>query len=318
MFSRCYEMAGLTEEDRVQICVGYGVWTAGFGFQIGCENFGAMALPTGPGNVDMQCTFLVDFQTTVMCCTASMALLMAEEINKRGIRDKINLKKIILGSERTSDAMIARIKELTDVEEIFDIPGLTELYGPGTGLDCEYHNGIHYWADFYILEILNPETLEPVPHGEIGEMVYTTLCKEAAPLVRYRSRDLTRLIPGECECGCILPRHDKIIGRSDDMFIFRGVNIYPAEIDSILSEVEGINSEYQIILERKEDGKDYMTVRVEREFNADNSLDRKIKKIIGNEIKKRIMVTSYVEIVDYKSLPRSERKTKRVFDNRFN
>ena len=317
MFSRCYEMAGLTEEDRVQICVGYGVWTAGFGFQIGCENFGAMALPTGPGNVDLQCTFLVDFQTTVMCCTASMALLMAEEVNKRGIREKINLKKIILGSERTSDAMIRRIKELTGVEEIYDIPGLTELYGPGTGLDCKYHNGIHYWADFYILEIINPETLEPVAPGEVGEMVYTTLCKEAAPLIRYRSRDLTRLISGECECGCILPRHDKILGRSDDMFIFRGVNIYPAEIDSILSEIKGIGSEYQIILERREDGKDYMTIKVEREINVDKSIDRKTSKIINNEIKKRLMVSSYIEIVDYKTLPRSERKTKRVFDKRF-
>ena len=317
MFSRCYEMAGLTEEDRVQICVGYGVWTAGFGFQVGCENFGAMALPTGPGNVDMQCDFLVDFQTTVMCCTASMALLMAEEINKRGLRDKINLKKIILGSERTSDAIIRKIKELTGADEIFDIPGLTELYGPGTGLDCKYHNGIHYWADFYILEILDPETLQPVPPGEIGEMVYTTLFKEGAPLVRYRSRDLTKLIPGECECGCILPRHDKILGRSDDMFIFRGVNIYPGEIDSILSTIEGIGSEYQVILERKDDGKDYMLLKVERAENIDKSIDENLCKIIKNEIKKRIMVTSFVEIVNYRDLPRSERKTKRVFDNRF-
>ena len=317
MFSRCYEMAGLTEEDRVQICVGYGVWTAGFGFQVGCENFGAMALPTGPGNVDMQCDFLVDFQTTVMCCTASMALLMAEEINRRGLRDKINLKKIILGSERTSDAIIRKIKELTGADEIFDIPGLTELYGPGTGLDCKYHNGIHYWADFYILEILDPETLQPVPPGEIGEMVYTTLFKEGAPLVRYRSRDLTKLIPGECECGCILPRHDKILGRSDDMFIFRGVNIYPGEIDSILSTIEGIGSEYQVILERKDDGKDYMLLKVERAENIDKSIDENLCKIIKNEIKKRIMVTSFVEIVNYRDLPRSERKTKRVFDNRF-
>ncbi len=317
MFGRCYEMAGLTEEDRVQICVGYGVWTAGFGFQLGCERFGAMALPTGPGNVDMQCTFLVDFQTTVMCCTASMALLMAEEINRRGIRDKINLKKIILGSERTSDAIIKKIKDLCGVEELYDIPGLTELYGPGTGLDCSFHNGIHYWADFYILEILNPDTLEPVPTGETGEMVYTTLCKEGAPLVRYRSRDLTKILPGECECGCILPRHDKILGRSDDMFIFRGVNIYPGEIDTILSGINGIGSEYQIILERRDDGRDYMLLKVERDEYNDKSSDEKLSKIIKNEIKKRVMVTSMIEILDYRALPRSERKTKRIFDNRF-
>jgi phenylacetate-CoA ligase len=174
-FARCYEMAGLTREDRVQICVGYGLWTAGAGFQAGVERFGALAIPIGPGNIDMQCEFLVDFQTTVMCCTASMGLLMAEEIEKRNIKDKINLKKVIFGSERSSDAMRARIKDLLGVEHIFDIPGMTELYGPGTGLDCIHHTGIHYWADYYIVEFLDPETLEPVPEGEIGEMVVTTL-----------------------------------------------------------------------------------------------------------------------------------------------
>ncbi len=318
MFARCYEMAELTPEDRVQICVGYGVWTAGVGFQLACEKYGAMAIPTGPGNLDMQIEFLIDFQSTVMCCTASMALLMSEEINKRGVRDKINLKKIILGSERTSDAIIRKIKELSGAEEIFDIPGMTELYGPGTGLDCKYHTGIHYWADFYILEIIDPETLKPVAPGEIGEMVYTTLWKEAAPLIRYRSRDLTKLIEGDdCPCGCFLPRHDKILGRSDDMFIFRGVNIYPGSIDSILSQIKGIGSEYQVILERRDDGKDYMILKVERAEDGDKSQDKKLAREINFEIKKRLLVNTIVEIVDYRSLPRSERKTKRIFDNRF-
>jgi len=317
MFCRCYEMAELTPEDRVQICVGYGVWTAGVGFQLACERYGAMAIPTGPGNLDMQIEFLIDFQSTVMCCTASMALLMAEEIKRRGVKNKINLKKIILGSERTSDAIIRNIKELTGVEDIFDIPGMTELYGPGTGLDCKYHTGIHYWADFYILEIIDPQTLKPVPPGEVGEMVYTTLWKEAAPLVRYRSRDLTRLIEGEeCPCGCFLPRHDKILGRSDDMFIFRGVNIYPSSIDTILSQIKGIGSEYQVILERREDGKDYMILKVERAEDGDKSQDYKLAREINFEIKKRLLVNAIVEIVDYRSLPRSERKTKRIFDNR--
>ena len=158
-FARCYEMAGLTKEDRVQIAVGYGVWTAGVGFQLGCEKFGAMAIPAGPGNIDMQCTFLEDFQSTVLCCTASMGLLMAEEIEKRNLRNKINLKKVIFGSERSSDSMKERIRNLLNVEHIFDIPGMTELYGPGTGLDCLYHTGIHYWADYYILEMLDPNTL---------------------------------------------------------------------------------------------------------------------------------------------------------------
>jgi phenylacetate-CoA ligase len=193
-FARCYEMAQLSPEDRVQISSGYGVWTAGISFQMACEKFGAMAIPIGPGNIDMQCQFMIDFQTTVMTCTASMGLLLAEEVNRRNIRDKINLKKIIFGSERSSDAMRKRIQELLGLEHVFDIPGMTELYGPGTGLDCIYHKGIHYWADYYILEILDPETLKPTPEGGTGEMVVTTLRKEAAPLIRYRTRDLTRLI----------------------------------------------------------------------------------------------------------------------------
>jgi len=315
-FARCYEMAGLTELDRVQIAVGYGIWTAGVGFQLACEEFGAMAIPTGPGNLDLQCEFLVDFQSTVLCCTASMGLLMAEEVNKRGIRDKINLKKVIFGSERSSDAMRRRIKELLGVEHLFDIPGMTELYGPGTGLDCVYHTGIHYWADYYILEIINPDTLEPVPEGETGEMVVTTLRKEAVPLVRYRTRDLTRLIAGECPCGSILPRHDRILGRSDDMIIFRAVNIYPGQIDHVLSQIPGLGSEYQIILERKEDGKDYMTLKVERDLKQDPQNDPKLKKRVEEEIKKRIFVSASVEIVGYGSLPRSERKSKRVFEYR--
>ena len=315
-FARCYEMAGLTEEDRVQIAVGYGVWTAGVGFQLGCEKFGAMAIPAGPGNIDMQCTFLEDFQSTVLCCTASMGLLMAEEIEKRNLRSKISLKKVIFGSERSSDSMKERIKDLLNVEHIFDIPGMTELYGPGTGLDCIYHTGIHYWADYYILEILDPDTLQPVPDGETGEMVVTTLKKEAAPLIRYRTRDLTRLIPGKCKCGSILPRHDRLLGRSDDMIIFRAVNIYPGQVDHVLSGIDGIGSEYQIILDRKTDGKDYMAVKVERGQGIDSSQDEKLIKKIGEEIKKQILVSGNIEVVDYGSLPRSERKSKRVFDNR--
>ena len=316
MFARCYEMAGLTTKDRVQIAVGYGVWTAGVGFQLGCERLGALAIPIGPGTIDMQCQFLEDFQPTVLCATASMALLMGEEVQKRGIRDRIALKKVIMGSERSSDAQRSRMKELLGVEHVFDIPGLTELYGPGTGLDCIYHEGIHYWADYYILELLNPETLQPVPPGEIGEMVVTTLRKEAAPLVRYRTRDLTKLIPKRCSCGSILPMHDRLLGRSDDMFIIRAVNIYPGQIDHILSNTKGVGSEYQIHLNRGDDGKDYMTVKVERTERGDSSGDQALAGTIEEEIKKQILVSGKVEIVDYGVLPRSERKSKRVFDNR--
>jgi phenylacetate-CoA ligase len=316
MFARCYEMAGLTTKDRVQVAVGYGVWTAGVGFQLGVERLGAMAIPIGPGNIDMQCQFLEDFQSTVLCATASMALLMGEEVEKRGLKDKIALKKVIMGSERSSDAMRTRMKELLGVEHVFDITGLTELYGPGTGIDCVYHEGIHYWADYYILELLNPETLEPVGPGETGEMVVTTLRKEAAPLVRYRTRDLTRLIPKRCSCGSILPMHDRLLGRSDDMFIIRAVNVYPGQIDHILSGVKGVGSEYQIHLLRKEDGKDYMTINVERAEGTSDSEDGALIGTIEDEIKKQILVSGKVEVVDYGSLPRSERKSKRVFDHR--
>ena len=316
MFARCYEIAGLTREDRVQICVGYGVWTAGVGFQLGCERFGALAIPAGPGNMEMQMQFLEDFQPTVICSTASMGLLMAEEVQKRGLKDKINVKKVIFGAERSNDAMRETIKGLLGAEQTFDIPGLTELYGPGTGLDCEHHSGIHYWADYYIMELIDPDTLEPVPEGEVGEMVYTTLRKEGAPLIRYRSRDLTRSIPGTCPCGSILPRHDRLLGRSDDMFIIRGVNIYPGHIDEILSVQEGIGTEYQIHLDRRDDGKDYMTIRVERAEESSADHDGRIAQRIESAVKKGIMVSGTVEIVEYHSLPRTERKSKRLFDHR--
>lgn len=315
-FARCYEMAGLTKEDRVQIAVGYGIWTAGVGFQLGCEKFGALAIPAGPGNIDMQCQFLIDLQSTVMCATASMALLMAEEINRRNLKNRIALKKIIYGSERSSDAMRKRIKDLIGLEDMFDIPGMTELYGPGTGLECSKHEGIHYWADYYILEIVDPETLKPVSPGEPGEMVVTTLCKEAAPLIRYRTRDMSRLIDRPCSCGSILPMHDRIFGRSDDMFIFRGVNIYPRQIDEILSSIPEVNCEYQVIIDRKEDGKDYMTIKVECQEGTEPSRFNMISDVIARTIRSQLMVSPTVEIVPYRSLPRSERKTKRFFDNR--
>jgi len=317
LFARCYEMAGLTKDDRVQISSGYGVWTAGISFQMGCEKFGAMAIPIGPGNIDMQCQFMIDFQTTVMTCTSSMGLLLAEEVRRRGILDQLNLKSMIFGSERSSLSMRNRIKDLLNLEDLFDITGMTELYGPGMGLDCPYHTGIHYWADYYILEILDPATLKPVPEGEIGEMVVTSLRKEAVPLIRYRTRDLTKLITGdECPCGSLMPRHDRLLGRSDDMFIIKAVNVYPGQVDHVLSGIDGIGSEYQIILNREEDGRDYMLIKIEREDGANSDRDSDLKRVIGQNIKKHLLVSANVELVDYGSLPRSERKSKRVFDNR--
>lgn len=316
MFARCYEMAGLTREDRVQICVGYGLWTAGAGFQLGCERFGAMAIPVGPGNLELQTAFLMDMQSTVLCCTASMGLLLAEEVHRRGLRDRIKLRKVILGAERTSDAMLAEIKSHLGIDEIYDIPGLTEVYGPGIGLSCRFNTGIHYWGDFYILELLDPETLKPVRPGEIGEMVYTTLRKEGSPLIRYRSRDLTRLVEGECPCGCGLPRHDRILGRSDDVVIFRGVNIYPGQVDEILSGIAGVGCEYQVVLDHGDDGRDYMQVRVERGKDGEERNDQMLGKAVASAIKHSLLVSCAPEILPHGTLPRSERKTPRMFDRR--
>jgi len=315
MMARCFELAGLTPEDRVQIAVGYGLWTAGVGFQLGCEHFGAMALPLGPGNLEFQLQFLQDMQSTCMCSTASMALLLAEQVEKSGIKDHLNLKKLIFGSESHTPKMRARVQELLGVEDCFDISGLTELYGPGAGLECPAHEGIHYWADMYLLEIIDPVTSQPVAPGEMGEMVITTLCKEAVPLIRYRTHDLSRLIPHECSCGLCLPMHDKIMGRSDDMIIFRGVNIYPGQIADVLEKFPEVSSEYQIHLRRK-DGLDVMLINVERKPDISAEMDVNLSEAIAVELRKKLLVRGAVHVVDPMALPRTYGKSKRTIDER--
>jgi phenylacetate-CoA ligase len=200
--------------------------------------------------------------------------------------------------------------------ELFDIPGMTELYGPGTGIECPHHDCIHYWADYYLLEILDPDTLQPLPDGEWGEMVVTTLAKEAAPLIRYRTRDITRIIPGPCTCGAVLPRHSRLSGRTDDMFKFRAVNIYPSGIDRILSEIPGLGSEYQVHLTRDDHGRDHMLLKVERGAGVEPGRADELGREVVYTLKRKLMVTPEVAVVDYGSMPRSERKSQRVFDTR--
>ena len=314
-FARCYELAGVGPGDRVQIAVGYGLWTAGSGFQAGCESAGALAVPVGPGNMDLQLTFLEDLRCNVLCCTASMGLLLAEEVHRRGMTERIHVQTVIQGSERCSDAMRDRIQHLLGAEHIYDIAGLTELYGPGTGIDCSHHQGIHYWSDYYLLEFVDPETLEPVAEGEIGEMVVTTLHKQGTPLLRYRTRDLCRAIPGRCPCGSVFPRHDRILGRSDDMIIYRAVNVYPGQIDEMLSQTDGLSSEYRVILERR-DGLDQMTIEVERDPLGEPDKDPAVQQQFEQLFKRQVLVSAKLNVVAYGTLPRSERKSKRVFDNR--
>ncbi|EGJ48755.1 phenylacetate--CoA ligase family protein [Desulfocurvibacter africanus] len=315
MMARCFELAGCTPMDRVQICVGYGLWTAGAGFQLGCEHFGAMAVPVGPGLMDIQLQLLTDLRPSTICSTASMALLLAEEVERRGLRDKIGLKRAIFGAEAHSPKMRARFEELLGLDGSFDISGMTELYGPGAGLECSAHQGIHYWADYYILEILDPETMEPVAPGEIGEMVVTTLRKEAAPLIRYRTHDLTRLIPGQCPCGCSLPRHDHILGRSDDMIIVRGVNIYPGQIAEILGMFPQMGSEYQILLTRKE-GRDFMSLKAERAEGVQADDCGRLASAVADALHRHLLVSAQVEVLAPGSLPRTFAKTRRVVDER--
>ena len=312
MFKRCYETAGITNMDRIQITPGYGLWTAGIGFQNGAEKLGAMVIPMGPGNTDKQLQMMQDMKSTVLCSTSSYALLLAEEIEKRGIKDNIHLKKGVIGSERWSDKMRKHISESLGIE-LYDIYGLTEIYGPGIGINCEYNEGMHYWDDFLYIEVIDPKTGEPVPDGEMGEIVITTLVKEGAPLIRYRTHDLSRIIPGKCKCGRCYPRLDTIMGRTDDMMKIKGVNVFPSQIEEVLANFSEINSEYQIRISHL-DGKD--TMRIYVESTGDVNFDA-LSKRIAEKVKSRIGFTPIVKVVEVGVLPRSMKKTARVIDERF-
>ena len=312
MFKRCYEMAGMTNMDRIQITPGYGLWTAGIGFQAGAERLGSMVIPMGPGNTDKQLQMMMDMKTTVLGSTSSYALLLAEEIQKRVIKDKIHLKKGIIGSERWGEKMRKRITEELGIE-IYDIYGLTEIYGPGIGISCSHDCGMHYWDDYIYIEIIDPVTGEVLPDGELGEIVITTLVKEGAPLIRYRTHDLSRIIPGDCPCGSKFPRLDTIMGRTDDMMKIKGVNVFPAQIEEILKEFPEVSSEYQIRISHLE-GKDTMRIYVETNGTVD-FLD--LAKRIASKVKSRIGFTPLVKVVEIGLLPRSEKKTKRVIDERY-
>ena len=312
MFKRCYETAGITNMDRIQITPGYGLWTAGIGFQNGAEKLGAMVIPMGPGNTDKQLEMMQNLKSTVLCSTSSYALLLSEEIEKRGIKDKIHLKKGVIGSERGSAKMRERIATELGIE-LYDIYGLTEIYGPGIGINCKYNTGMHYWDDYLYLEIIDPKTGENVPDGEIGEIVITTLVKEGAPLIRYRTHDLSRIIPGECPCGSKFPRIDVIMGRTDDMMKIKGVNVFPKQIEEVLAEFKEISSEYQIRISHL-DGKDTMRIYVESTGDVDFA---NLSKRIAERVKSRIGFTPIVKVVEIGVLPRSMKKTARVIDERY-
>ena len=284
MFARCYETAGITNKDRIQITPAYGLWTAGIGFQLGAEKLGAMTVPMGPGNTDKQLQMMMDLKSTVLTATSSYALLREYIRNELGV-------------------------------ELYDIYGLTEIYGPGIGITCEKEQGIHYWDDYVYIEIINPETGEPVPDGETGEIVITTLVKEGAPLLRFRTHDLSRIIPEKCSCGRSYPRLDTIGGRSDDMFKVRGVNMFPKQVEELLQDVDGVLSEYNITIAHDDDhNKDIMILTVEVDGRVDFE---KTALHIRELFKSRIGMTPKVTAVPVGTLQRSEKKTKRVIDYRY-
>ncbi len=313
LFRRCYEIAGVTKKDRIHITPGYGLWTAGIGFQLGAEKLGAMTIPMGPGNTDKQIKFMEDMESTVLCATSSYALLLAEEIEKRGVKNKIKLKKGVIGSERWGEKMRARIADELGVQ-LYDIYGLTEVYGPGIAINCEYNTGMHYFDDFLYFEIIDPKTGRVLPDGELGELVITTLQKEGAPLIRYRTHDLTRIVPGKCPCGRSYPRIDVILGRTDDMVKVKGVNIFPGQIDDLLKELEGASSEYQVFIDHAE-GKDQMTVFVETALDGERK--KAMEKSMKDLFKTRIGLTIVPKAVSIGDLPRSEKKSTRIYDYRY-
>jgi phenylacetate-CoA ligase len=314
MFARCYRTIGCTERDRIHITPGYGLWTAGIGFQLGAERMGAMAIPMGPGNTEKQLRMMVDLQSTVLCATSSYALLLAERIAQEGIRDRLALKKGLIGSERWGAKMRSRIANELGVE-LYDIYGLTEIYGPGIGVNCSHGTAMHVWDDYVYLEVVDPKTGKVLPDGEVGELVITTLVKEGAPLIRYRTHDLTSIVLGDCPCGMTHTRITQVVGRTDDMFKVKGVNMFPAQVEEVCAAVDGVSSEYQVMIDHL-NGKDIMTVYFETETD-DQLVRRDIEDAVLETFKNRIGVTVVPKAVGMGELPRSEKKSTRIYDNRY-
>lgn len=312
MFARCYELAGITNKDRIQITPGYGLWTAGIGFQAGCERLGAMAVPMGPGNTEKQLQMMQDLKSTVICATSSYALLLAEQVEARGLKDKIHLKKGVIGSERWGEKMRNRIQSILGIE-LYDIYGLTECYGPGIGINAVGDDAISIFDDYVYIEILDPQTGKPVPEGEIGEITLTTLVKEGAPLFRFRTHDLAAFVTTPNPTGLKYPRITQILGRSDDMVKVKGNIIFPSTIEDVIKNVPGTSSEYRALIEHV-DGKDKMTLSVEVEGGTDRT---EVALAIAYNFKQKYNMTPEVKVVGIGELPRSEKKTKRIEDKRF-
>lgn len=316
--ARCLYMVGLRPGDVFQNSSGYGMFTGGLGFQYGAERLGMLTVPAAAGNTKRQLKFISDFGTTALHAIPSYAARMYEVMQEMGIdpRRDTHLKTLIIGAEPHSEEQRRRIEEMLGVKA-YNSFGMSEMCGPGVAFECQEQNGLHIWEDYYIVEIINPDTLEPVPDGEAGELVLTTINREAMPLLRYRTRDLTCILPGECPCGRHHKRLDRMKGRSDDMIILKGVNIFPIQIETILLQFKELGSNYLITLETS-DSNDEMTVEVELSqlFTDDYGRLQLLTREITRQLKDEILVTPRVKLVPKGSLPKSEGKAVRVKDLR--
>ena len=311
-------MVGLRPDDVFQNSSGYGMFTGGLGFQYGAEKLGMLTVPAAAGNSLRQIKFIKDFGTTAIHAVPSYVTRLYEVMQEEGVdpRKDTKLKVLAIGAEPHSEEQRKRIEQMMGVKA-YNSFGMSEMCGPGVGFECPEQNGLHFWEDYYIVEIVNPETLEPVPDGEIGELVLTTLCREAMPLLRYRTRDLTRVLGHTCPCGRNHVRLDRMRGRSDDMMVLRGVNIFPIQIEKILMQFKELASNYLITLTTDEDN-DNMTVEVELEelFTDDFQRLLALQKEIKRRLKDEILLTPHVKLVPKGSLPVSEGKAVRVVDKR--
>ena len=311
-------MVGLRPDDVFQNSSGYGMFTGGLGFQYGAERLGMLTVPAAAGNSLRQIKFITDFGTTALHAVPSYVTRLYEVMKDNGVdpRKDTKLKVLAIGAEPHSEEQRKRIEDMMGVKA-YNSFGMSEMCGPGVGFECKEQNGLHFWEDYYIVEIVDPETLEPVPDGEIGELVITTLCREAMPLLRYRTRDLTRVLGRSCPCGRNHVRIDRMRGRSDDMIVLRGVNIFPIQIEKILMQFPELASNYLITLTTDEDN-DNMTVEVELEelFTDDYSRLLDLEKRIRRALKDEILLTPHIKLVPKGSLPVSEGKAVRVVDKR--
>lgn len=316
--ARCLHMVGLRPGDVFQNSSGYGMFTGGLGFQYGAERLGMLTVPAAAGNTKRQLKFITDFGTTALHAIPSYVTRMYEVMQEMGIdpRKDTKLRTLVIGAEPHSEEQRRRIEEMMGVKA-YNSFGMSEMCGPGVAFECKEQNGLHIWEDYYIVEIINPDTLEPVPEGEVGELVLTTINREAMPLLRYRTRDLTRILPGECPCGRHHVRLDRMKGRSDDMIILKGVNIFPIQIETVLMQFKELSSNYLIILETK-DTNDEMIVEVELEklFTDDYTRLQVLTREITRLLKDEILVTPLVKLVPKGTLPQSEGKAVRVKDLR--